>query len=377
MWKQKIVRIEWASLLGERPRKAGCNSRLGEHGLHVRPGIAVITTDQGASGFGASRICQTDAEQLLGKSIADLFQNEKKRVPDEFRTIEFPIWDLDGKLTDRPVYGLIGLHQGDGYTVPCYDTSLYIDDLHLTDHRQAADLIANQAQQGIDRGHTAFKIKIGRGAMHMALEAGMKRDIMVIKAVRQTVGSLATILLDANNGYNLNLTKTVLAETVDDNIHWMEEAFHEDSRLYKNLKDWMHKYGIKTLVADGEGEASVRLLNWAEDGLIDVIQYDIFGYGFSRWLDLGQKLDGWGVYTAPHHYGGYYGNFASAHLKNGVQNFKFVEWDAATVFGIDDSSYQIQNGQVSVPNQPGFGLRLEQSVFDQAVEARGFVVSLV
>ena len=28
----KIERIEWARLTGERPRKAGCNSRLGEHG---------------------------------------------------------------------------------------------------------------------------------------------------------------------------------------------------------------------------------------------------------------------------------------------------------------------------------------------------------
>ena len=33
----RIERIEWARLTGERPRKAGCNSRLGEHGLHVRP----------------------------------------------------------------------------------------------------------------------------------------------------------------------------------------------------------------------------------------------------------------------------------------------------------------------------------------------------
>ena len=40
----KIERIEWARLTGERRRKAGCNSRLGEHGLHVRPPIARLTT---------------------------------------------------------------------------------------------------------------------------------------------------------------------------------------------------------------------------------------------------------------------------------------------------------------------------------------------
>ena len=111
-------------------------------------------------------------------------------------------------------------------------------DLHLTDHQQAAELIAAEAQEGVDRGHTAFKIKIGRGAMHMPLEAGMQRDIMVIKAVRQAVGSKATLLVDANNGYNLNLTKTVLAETAGARVHWMEEAFHEDRRLYHEAEKY-------------------------------------------------------------------------------------------------------------------------------------------
>jgi L-alanine-DL-glutamate epimerase-like enolase superfamily enzyme len=89
-----------------------------------------------------------------------------RRVPDAYRAIEYPISDLVGQPTGQPVYALVGDHQGDGYTVPCYDTALYIDDLHLTDLQQAADLIAAEAHEG-DRGHTGFKIKIGRGAMHM------------------------------------------------------------------------------------------------------------------------------------------------------------------------------------------------------------------
>ena len=378
MLAQKIIQIEWVVLQGERPREAGCNSRLAIHGLYTRPGIAVITTDEGISGFGWSRVSRVEAESLIGKTVEELYalrdDNGTRRVPEAYRAIEYPIWDLVGQLTGQPVYALVGNYQGDDYKVPCYDTSLYIDDLHLTDHQQAAELIAAEAQEGVDRGHTAFKIKIGRGAMHMPLEAGMQRDIMVIKAVRQAVGSKATLLVDANNGYNLNLTKTVLAETAEARVHWMEEAFHEDGRLYQNLKEWMKQKNIQTLVADGEGDASAHLLNWAKEGLIDVVQYDIFGYGFSRWLELGQKLDGWGVHTAPHHYGAYYGNFATAHLKNGIRNFKFVEWDAARIPGIDDSAYTIQQGQISVPNCPGFGLNLDRQVYDGVVKESGFIV---
>ena len=54
--------------------------------------------------------------------------------------------------------------------MPCYDTSLYIDDLHIKDDSEAASLIASEALEGADRGHKAFKIKVGRGAMHMPLK---------------------------------------------------------------------------------------------------------------------------------------------------------------------------------------------------------------
>ena len=43
MGNVKIERIEWVRLADERRRKAGCNSLLGEHGLHVHPLITRLT----------------------------------------------------------------------------------------------------------------------------------------------------------------------------------------------------------------------------------------------------------------------------------------------------------------------------------------------
>ena len=48
-------------------------------------------------------------------------------------------------------------------------------------------------------------------------------------------------------------------------------------------------------------------------------------------------------------------------------------WDAAVVPGIDDSSYTIQDGQVQVPNRPGFGLTLDRQVYDSAIKDDGFI----
>src|SRR5690606_23343702 len=172
-----------------------------------------------------------------------------------------------------PVFRFLGTKGADGdgrsLRVPCYDTSLYFDDLHVEDHDEAAALIAGEAREGVERGHRAFKIKVGRGARHMPLEEGTRRDILVIRAVREAVGPDARLMIDANNGYNLNLARRVLTETADCGIHWLEEAFHEDAVLYRELKDWLVREGLDILIADGEGDASPRLLEWAREGLVD------------------------------------------------------------------------------------------------------------
>ena len=181
-------------------------------------------------------------------------------------------------------------------------------------------------------------------------------------------------MIDANNGYNLNLAKQVLLATRDCNLYWLEEAFHEDPVLYLDLKEWQAANGLSVLIADGEGEASSRLMNWAKERLIDAIQYDIFGYGFTRWLETGRQLDKWTasqsgthrILPAPHHYGGCYGNYAACHLALALTGFAFAEWDEAVTPGLDVSAYSIEEGLVHVPNLPGFGLELEEEIFLRA-----------
>ncbi len=370
-----IARLEWGALEGRRPRAAGSNARLGAHGDRVRVPLLRITTQSGASGFSVCHAGPERASVLLGRSLSDLF-TESGVVREEWLPFEFPLWDLAGRLAGRPVYALAaeaaGLPAPTDLRVPCYDTSLYLDDLHLASDDEAAALLASEAAEGHALGHRAFKIKVGRGARWMPPEAGTRRDIAVIRAVRAAAGPNAALMLDANNGWNLNLTKFVLAETADCNIYWMEEPFYEDAVLYRDLKDWLRAEGLTTLIADGEGEASPSLLRWASEGLIDVVQYDVFGHGLTRWLSTGKRLDEWGARSAPHHYGGHLGNHVSCHLAPALRGFSFAEWDEATAPGLDTSGYALKDGAVSVPDAPGFGLSLDQAAFTRAVADGGW-----
>jgi L-alanine-DL-glutamate epimerase-like enolase superfamily enzyme len=370
----RIVAVEWARLEGRRPRHAGSNARLGEHGIVVRVPILRITTADGSSGFGVYHGSPERLGELLGTPFDDLFLGTGA-VPERWQPFEYAIWDLAGVRASTPVYALAAAIAGraveEPFRAPCYDTSLYFDDLQLDSEQSAAELIAAEARAGYERGHRAFKIKVGRGARHMPLEQGTRRDIAIVRAVREAVGPAAPIMLDANNGYNLNLTKRVLAETADCSILWMEEAFHEDDVLYRDLREWLTKEHLRILIADGEGQADPRLIQWARAGLIDVIQYDIFGYGFTRWLALGRELDRAGLRSAPHHYGGHYGNYAAGHLAAAIQGFTYVEWDEATTEGLDTSGYAIQDGWVTLPAAPGFGLTLDEAVFQSAIAKDG------
>jgi L-alanine-DL-glutamate epimerase-like enolase superfamily enzyme len=369
-----IEHLEWGVLPGKRARPAGRNARLDIHGEDVPLQLLRITA-AGTIGFGWSSMTRKKAESLLQIPIRDMFTADGIVRP-EYRMLEFPLYDWLGKITGKPVYSMFAINDqvavNTPFMVPCYDTSLYFDELHLQDDKSAVEFMKTEAMEGRQRGHRNFKLKVGRGARFMPLSEGLKRDIAVIHGIREVAGPEGRMMIDANNGYNLNLTKEVLAETKDATLYWIEEAFHEDPVLYQDLKQWMHNADLNVLIADGEGLAAQPLVQWAEEGLVDVLQYDILTPGFSFWLELGNHLDRHNVKTSPHSYGTPYGHFPLSHLASAVKGFQFVEWDEIAVNGLDTSGYKISEGMVIVPNAPGFGLHLDGSYYAQKVKETGW-----
>ncbi len=371
----RVEQIEFARLTGRRPRPAGANARLGPHGQVVAPPVALVTLDDGTTGFGWARVTKHDAAAFVGAEFDALFDPHSRLVRPQWRAWDFVLWDLAAKHAGTPVYAYApSAPVAKPLTARCYDTSLYFDDLHLESDEEAADIIAAEAAEGLGRGHTALKLKIGRGAMHMEHGAGLRRDIRVIQAVRRVVGQAGRIMVDANNGLNHNLACRILAETAEANLYWLEEPFHEDPVVYHSLKRWMHQNAIATLIADGEGSASAGIEQWAADGAIDVLQYDLRDRTFSGWIECGARFDAAGIRSAPHNYGEPLANYYAAHLSAVIARFEMVEWDEATVDGVAASGYSIRNGTVAVPDTPGFGLEIDLYAFRRRVADHGFVI---
>lgn len=362
-----IERVDAVTIEGNRPRAAGSNARLGHHGDVVRLPLVRLTASDGVVGFGRAQVDAGILATLPGQSLGDLIS--VSTIHDDWKAIELPLLDLAARIASQPVHRFVS--GADPLPVRSYDTSLYFDDLRLESGEEAAALIAGEARQGWDRGHRAFKIKVGRGAMHMPLDEGTARDIAVIHAVRDAVGPGATLMVDANNGWNLNLTKRVLAETASANLYWVEEAFHEDNVLYGHLKEWQAAEGLNVLIADGEGVPDPRVADWAREGYIDVVQTNIYQRGFGNWHTFGQELDGLGVQSSPHTYGSGIGNYVTSQLASTLHGLNFIEWDEASFDAIDASAFAIVDGVVTIPETPGFGLELDQTAFNAAVADSG------
>ena len=153
MNSSRIDRIESASLVGRRPRQAGNNARLNIHGIEVHLQVLRLTTTDGASGFGLCLASREEAQPLLGEGISKLF-TDGGCIANAAHAFDIPLWDLAGKLRGKPVYALAAPADApitEPLRVPCYDTSLYMNDLHLDSDEAGAALIAGHARQGYEK----------------------------------------------------------------------------------------------------------------------------------------------------------------------------------------------------------------------------------
>jgi len=370
---EKIVRIEKSILRGTRPRPIGYNARIATHGPRIADTVVRVEAANGAWGIGWSNINRDDADNLLGKNISELF-----RLPDGSlemgNAIDLPLWDLVARLMHLPLYRLLGARGK--RQVELYDASIYIDDLEMGDD-EAVDLFRKEVASGQEYGYKNFKIKVGRGARWMEPEAGLQRDALVIRTVRQATEPGAKIMIDANMGNTLNSAKALLDLCADVGIYWFEEPFAEDRPLNQALKEYIVDNDWDTLIADGEFAPPPYFFDLVENGLIDVVQHDFRLSGLTWWRATAARLEQWDVPCAPHTWGSYIERYHHAHFAASIPNYEMLEAAPAQMPGLIEDGWTVNDGKWVVPDTPGAGIAIEEKIFAQGIEDRsGFSLAL-
>lgn len=365
----RITRVVGFDLTSRRNKLAGKNARLDVHGDRGHDRMLRIYTNTGVEGLGNCAIGEEAATGLLGKNPFDFFQLSQRRVVGPFGAGTMPLWDLAGKLLKKPVYELLG---SEGFEkVPAYDGSIYFVDLLPQFADCWADRFRAEIDLGLKLGHRGFKIKIGRGFKWMPRDEGDRRDVEVVKLIRQHAGPDVLLGVDANNGYDLAGAKRLLDQLGDVKLAFVEELFPETVDECLALKDFIRERGWKTLVADGETQHDLAAYQpFMYAAAIDVFQGDMNHFGLDGIMAEAALAKPHGGRIAPHNWGSLVGFYMELHIGRSVSNFYRAEHDPLTSEVIVADGYRIHDGMVTVPDAPGFGLSIDEAPFAREAKIR-------
>jgi L-rhamnonate dehydratase len=241
--------------------------------------ICEVMTDAGLVGIGNAALSPTITKQVIDQYLAPLlvgadpwdveflWQHMYRKTMAFGRkgigmvaisAVDIALWDLMGKAAKQPVYRLLG-----GRTkprIPVYASRLYSTPL---------DELASEASKYVNEGYQAMKLRFGWGPTDGA--AGMRKNIDLVRTVRETVGDGIDIMADAYLGWTLDYAKRMLSLLEPFNLRWLEEAvIPDDIHGYAELK----RAG-RIPIAGGEHEFTIYgFRELLEARAVDYIQFD-------------------------------------------------------------------------------------------------------
>ncbi|MGA0556846.1 enolase C-terminal domain-like protein [Larkinella sp. VNQ87] len=358
----KIADIRYTQVQLKWPRFVGKNARRDIHGYGPNVSVCVLTTDQGAKGWGMHGRRQDESVAYLkGKRISDVFLPSAGVTDPKALPFDVPLHDLAGVILNKPVYELMGRKMP--ITTKCYSGMIYFEELEPKEGpvktvANGMDKIVEACAQDYKMGYRQFKLKIGRGNIWMPRDEGLKRDIEVTKLVAKSFPDVE-ILVDGNDGFTVDGIIDYLKGIGDIPLFWVEEPFAETIADYRKLRDWLKTSSVKTLLADGEANPDQQLLRELEEQkLIDVHLTDIIGYGFTPWRTLMPELKKRGIQSSPHAFGELLKSYYCTHLTGALGNTVTIEGVPATCEDVDFGNYKIENGRFIPSSAPGFGMKL-------------------
>jgi L-alanine-DL-glutamate epimerase-like enolase superfamily enzyme len=363
----RVTRAVGFDLVSQRSKVAGKNARLDVHGDRATDRMLRVYTNTGLEGIGNCRAEKEAAAQLIGKDPFEFYRRDARKFTGPLRAGTMPLWDLLGKLLKKPAYELMG---GAGTEkVPVYDGSIYFADLLPQYAGRWQERFREEIDMGLAIGHRAFKIKIGRGSRWMPRDEGDARDVEVVRLIRQHAGKDVLLGVDANNGYDLAGAKRFLHDVADTKLAFVEELFPETVEECLALKQFIRERGGTTLLADGETQSELESFKpFIARQAIDIYQGDMNHFGIDGILTEAAWAAAEKLLVAPHNWGSLGGYFQQLHVGRAITNFYRAEHDPLSNKVLIADGYGRKEGRATVPNAPGFGLRIDEDAFARDVK---------
>lgn len=269
--------------------------------------------------------------------------------------IDTALWDAAAKYEGVPLYKLLGGLHND--PLPCYASSVFIKD----DVQSAVD----EARGYVEAGYGALKVKVGTDP---------ERDVELIQAIRDALGSETKIMVDANCGYNLSTAMQVGKKLEEAEVYWFEEPLTPDNLDgYRRLSS-----ALSIPIAAGETEFTrYGFRDLITKGGIGIVQPNVSRTGgVTECKKIAALASAYHLPYAPHTgTSSLVCHAASVQIAAHLPNFLIYEdmradWDedranplrtqlAREPFG------EVEDGCLPVPDKPGIGMELNEEVIEK------------
>ncbi|MBZ5595559.1 MAG: mandelate racemase/muconate lactonizing enzyme family protein, partial [Acidobacteriia bacterium] len=254
--------------------------------LHTDAGI----TGEGEGSGGADLFRQGFADLVIGedpfmvgriweKMFAATYGREpsmrgwsQRGIISAIAPIDAALYDIMAKSAGLPLYKFLGGYRD---SVPVYVTGGY--------YREGKGIpeLVQEIRGYTDQGFNAIKLKVGGISGGYSIEDDYNR----VKAVRDAVGPAVRLMLDANNGWDVENTIRASNKMYNLDITWLEEPLHwyDDFEPFKQIK-----LNTRIPLASGESEitrwGARRLM---DTGAIDFMQFDANAHaGITEWRKI-------------------------------------------------------------------------------------------
>lgn len=271
--------------------------------------------------------------------------------------VEVALWDIIGKATKQPVHKLLGAAQE--------KVKAYISTCSLKEPKERA----KDAVKLLDQGFKAMKIRLHN--------LDPRKDLEVVKAVRDAAGEEMEIICDANQAWTptppfwTRRTALMMARELEKHdVVWLEEPLFRDD--LEGLAQLAASADIP--IAGGELEFGMyRFKEYLEKGCYDIVQPDVTWSGgiletkkIAAMAQASNKLCvlctwGFGLTLA-----------ANLQAVGSIPNCPYLEFGyepPAWSFEVRDCLLKepitAKDGYVEIPRGPGLGVDLNEKAVDK------------
>jgi L-alanine-DL-glutamate epimerase-like enolase superfamily enzyme len=345
-----------------------------------------VTTDSGAIGWGQTSTYNADitasvfhrqvAPWSLGQDAFDIealvqrVEEREHKFPGSYRCralagLDTALWDLRGRLEGKPVVELLGGKPG---KLRAYASSMKRD---ITPEQEAARFRKLRDAYGFD----AFKWRVGAECGH-DIDEWPRRTETIVPLIARALGPGVAKLVDANSGFSppraIEVGRLLEAEGV---------GHYEEPCPYWKLEETKRVTDALDIDVTG-GEQDWDLATWArmiEMRAVDIVQPDVmYMGGIARTLKVAAMAAGAGVPCTPHsanrslvtlctmHLLGAIAN-AGQYLELSIEGADYYPWEGG-LFVTDP--YRVENGQVTIPSEPGWGVEVNPEWLRSAAHQR-------